>query len=123
MLPPCAWLKHIVQLGRNELRTGLSLLQSYTKSCPMREFLLMPSDLRRAPPALAADDEWLILASDGLFANVERGGGGGLENQDVVDMCNNSVASPEQLAKKLAFAAQEAGSTDDVTVVVVQLGK
>ncbi|KAK9904264.1 hypothetical protein WJX75_008050 [Coccomyxa subellipsoidea] len=72
---------------------------------------------------LTADDEWLILASDGLFANVERGGGGGLENQEVVDMCIKSGASPEQLAKKLAFAAQEAGSTDDVTVVVVQLGK
>ncbi len=54
---------------------------------------------------------------------MERGGGGGLENQEVVDLCNKSGASPEQLAKKLAFAAQEAGSTDDVTVVVVQLGQ
>lgn len=68
-----------------------------------------------------ADDEWLIIASDGLFANVERGGGGGLDNQQVVDMCRKSNAAPEQLVKKLAFAAQEAGSTDDVTVVVVQL--
>ncbi len=61
------------------------------------------------------------LASDGLFANVERGGGGGLENQEVVDMCNKSGASPEQLAKKLVLAAQEDGSTDDVTVVVFSL--
>ena len=70
------------------------------------------------------DDQWLILATDGLFANQERGGGGGLENQGVVDTCvKGGGASAEQLAKRLAFAAQEAGSTDDVTVVVVQLGK
>lgn len=85
------------------------------------DVLLLLADVSLEP--LAADDEWLILASDGLFANVERGGGGGLDNQQVVDLCNKSGASPEQLAKKLAFAAQEAGSTDDVTVVVVQLGK
>ena len=72
----------------------------------------------------AGDDQWLILATDGLFANQERGGGGGLENQAVVDMCAKSGgAGAEQLAKRLAFAAQEAGSTDDITVVVVQLGK
>jgi serine/threonine protein phosphatase PrpC len=44
-----------------------------------------------------------------------------LENQEVMDICNKSGASPEQLAQKLAFAAQEAGSTDDVTVLVIQL--
>jgi protein phosphatase 1K len=70
----------------------------------------------------AGDDEWLILASDGLFANQERGGGGGLSNQQVVDMClKGSSTGAEQLAKRLSFAAQEAGSTDDVTVVLLQL--
>lgn len=92
-------------------------------TCVRLVCMLRSSGCLRSSFIAAADDEWLILASDGLFANVERGGGGGLENQEVVDMCIKSGASPEQLAKKLAFAAQEAGSTDDVTVVVVQLGK
>jgi len=30
---------------------------------------------------LTADDSWVVVCSDGLFANEERGGGGGLENQ------------------------------------------
>lgn len=70
----------------------------------------------------AGDDEWLILASDGLFANEERGGGGGLENQEVVDVCNQNSSLPaEKLAQKLVLMAQEAGSTDDITVVVLKL--
>lgn len=28
---------------------------------------------------LTSDDSWLIVCSDGLLANEERGGGGGLE--------------------------------------------
>ena len=37
-------------------------------------------------------------------------------------MCLKSGgAGAEQLAKRLAFAAQEAGSTDDITVVLLQL--
>ena len=69
----------------------------------------------------AGDDQWLILASDGLFANEERGGGGGLENQEVVDVCNKSGLPAEKLAQKLVIMAQEAGSTDDITVVVMKL--
>ncbi len=70
----------------------------------------------------AGDDQWLILASDGLFANEERGGGGGLDNQEVVDACNKSGLPAEELAQKLAMMAQEAGSTDDITVVIMKLG-
>ena len=37
-------------------------------------------------------------------------------------MCLKSGgAGAEQLAKRLVFAAQEAGSTDDVTVVLLKL--
>lgn len=71
----------------------------------------------------AGDDQWLILASDGLFANEERGGGGGLENQEVVDICNKSDLPADKLATKLMTMAQEAGSTDDITVVLLKLGK
>ena len=70
--------------------------------------------------ACTADDLLVILASDGLFANAERGGGGGLSNQEVVDLAAR-VAGPEEAAAKLAQAAQNAGSTDDVTVVVLRL--
>ena len=65
-----------------------------------------------------------MCASDGLFANEERGGGGGLSNQEVADMLvrEGKGTSPDQLAQKLASAAQAAGSTDDVTVVVLKLG-
>ena len=82
-------------------------------------------------PASAADnasrnaggDSWVIVASDGLFENEVRGGGGGLENQAAVDMClaAGDSKSAEELAQDLAAAAVQAGSTDDVTVVVLQL--
>ena len=71
-------------------------------------------------PCVAADDSLVVLASDGLFANAERGGGGGLSNQEVVDLATR-VADPEESAAKLAQAAQDVGSTDDVTVVVLRL--
>ena len=58
------------------------------------------------------------MASDGLFENEVRGGGGGLENQEVVDMCLKAkeATSAKQLARELVEAAQQAGTTDDVTV-------
>jgi protein phosphatase 1L len=64
----------------------------------------------------------VIVCSDGLFANEERGGGGGLTNQQIVDVCNASKAKePDQVAEQLCLAAQAAGSTDDVTVVIMKL--
>ena len=71
----------------------------------------------------AGGDSWAIVASDGLFENEVRGGGGGLENQAAVDMClaAGDSKSAEELAGNLAAAAVQAGSTDDVTVVVLKL--
>lgn len=73
--------------------------------------------------AHAGDDTWIIVASDGLFENEVRGGGGGLDNQEAVDLCLNSKksTSAEQLASELVEAAQQAGTTDDVTVAVLRL--
>ena len=64
-----------------------------------------------------------VLASDGLFENEVRGGGGGLDNQEVVDMCLKSKdsTSAKQLARELVEAAQEVGTTDDVTVAVLRI--
>jgi hypothetical protein len=73
--------------------------------------------------ASTGDDTWIIIASDGLFENEVRGGGGGLDNQEVVDMCLKSKdsTSAKQLARELVEAAQEVGTTDDVTVAVLRI--
>ena len=65
----------------------------------------------------------MIVASDGLFENEVRGGGGGLENQQVVDICLKAKdgISAKQLARELIDAAQSEGTTDDVTVALLKL--
>lgn len=71
---------------------------------------------------LGKDDTWAVVCSDGLFANEERGGGGGLTNQEIMDICNKSPnVSPDELAMKLCREAQNKGSTDDVTCICVKL--
>ena len=70
------------------------------------------------------DDEeaYLVLSSDGLFANKERGGGGGFENEEVgAFLAKNKGRGPDEIAGDLATRAQERGSTDDVTVVVAKI--
>lgn len=63
---------------------------------------------------------WLIVSSDGLNANEERGGGGGIENDAVAKICSETT-NPTELAAKLTKAAQAAGSTDDISVQCVRL--
>lgn len=71
----------------------------------------------------AAGDAWLVLASDGLFQNEERGGGGGLSNEAIAGYLSKNAnrASAEELAQSLADQAQAAGSTDDITVVLLKV--
>jgi hypothetical protein len=38
---------------------------------------------------LTTRDEYIVIASDGLHANSERGGGGGLTNDEVCSMLRN----------------------------------
>ena len=67
---------------------------------------------------------WVVIASDGLFANSERGGGGGLSNEEVGGVVGTVVAAgggAAGVAGALTAAAQAAGSTDDVTVVCLRL--
>lgn len=65
-----------------------------------------------------------MLASDGLFAEEARGGGGGLDNAQVAELCAaaGGDVSCAALAEALTAAAVSIGSTDDVTVVVLRLG-
>ncbi len=71
----------------------------------------------------ADDDSWIIVCSDGLCGNVVRGAGGGLSNQEIVDLVlkEGRSSDADTVAQRLADAAQSAGSTDDVTVVALRL--
>lgn len=73
---------------------------------------------------LGADkDTWIIISSDGLYANTERGGGGGFENEGVgAVLAKEGGKAPDEVAKLLALQAQKMGSTDDVTVIALKLG-
>jgi len=68
-------------------------------------------------------DSWVLLSSDGLFENPERGGGGGWTNQEIADYLLAAPADkdPETLAKELIQQAVAKGSTDDVTVQLLRL--
>lgn len=72
---------------------------------------------------LTKDDAWIVVASDGLFENEVRGGGGGLSNDQVGELLQKfgSKKTCKELAAMLCDAAEEAGSTDDITVVVARL--
>ncbi|WIA23188.1 hypothetical protein OEZ86_010079 [Tetradesmus obliquus] len=73
---------------------------------------------------LTPQDSFLVLASDGLFAEEARGGGGGLDNEGVAELCKaaGKDADCAKIAETLAKTAVKVGSTDDVTVVVMRLG-
>ena len=57
----------------------------------------------------------------GLLINVERGGGGGLTNEQACAIAQ-ACGDADEAARALVAAAVEAGSNDDVTVVVFKLG-
>lgn len=64
----------------------------------------------------------VIVCSDGLFSNEARGGGGGLTNQQIVEVCDSATdKEPEEVAEQLCLAAQASGSTDDVSVIIMKL--
>ncbi|PNW79761.1 hypothetical protein CHLRE_08g365632v5 [Chlamydomonas reinhardtii] len=73
---------------------------------------------------LTAEDSWLVVASDGLYAEEERGGGGGLDNAGLVELLSSVPAGADlnKVAQTLASTAVTLGSTDDVTLVVMRLG-
>ncbi|MEW5307450.1 MAG: hypothetical protein WDW36_009845 [Sanguina aurantia] len=75
-------------------------------------------------PLSGDEDMWLVVSSDGLYAEEERGGGGGLDNNGVAELCRSAAPTTKasELAEALAKTAIELGSTDDVTVVVMRLG-
>ena len=68
-------------------------------------------------------DTWVMLSSDGLYDNPERGGGGGWNNDEIAAFLTAAGpdADPTALAKELVERAVQKGSTDDITVQVMRL--
>lgn len=74
----------------------------------------------------AAPKQYLVLSSDGLYANEARGGGGGISNERVGEMvaalpAGAGEAQLTALAQEMAEEAVRSGSTDDITILVVEL--
>ena len=73
---------------------------------------------------LTDEDAYVLVSSDGIFANEERGGGGGLPNEEVavmVSKMSKAGKSCEEMARAIVSAAVDAGTTDDVTVALLKL--
>mmetsp|Transcript_8575 Transcript_8575/g.24626 ORF Transcript_8575/g.24626 Transcript_8575/m.24626 type:complete len:350 (+) Transcript_8575:295-1344(+) len=73
---------------------------------------------------LTTDDTWLIVSSDGLYNEVERGGGGGLTNQQAIDMCaelDKKGMPLDDIAKAMVEQSLKQGSTDDITCCLLKL--
>lgn len=51
----------------------------------------------------AGEERWVVLASDGLFANEERGGGGGLSNEEVSAAMSKCRLTEEAQAEQFCF--------------------
>ncbi|BFG37820.1 hypothetical protein CerSpe_240940 [Prunus speciosa] len=62
---------------------------------------------------LSAEDEYLVMASDGLWDVVS--------NEEVVSIIKDTVKEPGMCSKRLATEAAERGSKDNITVIVVFL--
>lgn len=62
---------------------------------------------------LSAEDEYIVMASDGLWDVVS--------NTDVVSIIRDTVKDAGMCAKRLATEAAARGSKDNITVIVVFL--
>ncbi|XP_070047986.1 protein kinase and PP2C-like domain-containing protein isoform X1 [Nicotiana tomentosiformis] len=62
---------------------------------------------------LSAEDEYIVMASDGLWDVVSE--------TDVVNIIRDTVKEPGMCSKRLATEAAERGSKDNITVIVVFL--
>lgn len=62
---------------------------------------------------LSLDDEYLVMASDGLWDMIS--------NEEVVSIIRDTVKEPSMCSKRLATEAAQRGSKDNITVIVVFL--
>lgn len=74
------------------------------------------------PEILRPEDSYIIISSDGMFANEERGGGSGLDEKRILRAVRGAKAKDlDKVCEKMVLDAQKAGSTDDTTVLVLKL--
>ena len=50
---------------------------------------------------LTSEDTWIMMSSDGLFANDQRGGGGGFENQEIADFLGLTIETVSRVLSDL----------------------
>lgn len=62
---------------------------------------------------LSTDDEFLVMASDGLWDIIS--------NEEVISIIKDTVKEPGMCSKRLATEAVERGSKDNITVIVIFL--
>jgi len=62
---------------------------------------------------LSSEDEYLVMASDGLWDV--------LSNEDVISIIRDTVKDPGMCSKRLASEAAERGSKDNISVIIVFL--
>ncbi|KAM3338178.1 protein kinase and PP2C-like domain-containing protein isoform X1 [Capsicum galapagoense] len=66
-----------------------------------------------ASTTLSTEDEYIVMASDGLWDVVSE--------RDVVNIIRDTVKEPGMCSKRLATEAAERGSKDNITVIVIFL--
>ncbi len=113
-------LAHVCMVCRAPHGTKCSVIHSFQARQQKSSYLVKQGMVTYIVWVHAAEGTLVLIASDGLFANEERGGGGGLTNQEAVQLAGQ-VADADDAARRLVAAAQDAGSTDDVTVVLLRL--
>lgn len=64
----------------------MHVIMMYQKISHASFAILCLHEIMRRHHVPAAEDKWLIVASDGLFAEEERGGGGGLDNKGLIEL-------------------------------------
>ncbi|CAN1243566.1 Protein kinase and PP2C-like domain-containing protein [Linum perenne] len=92
-------------------RVGLAALQ-VTRSIGDNDLKpAVTAELEVTETILTEDDEFLVMASDGLWDCVR--------NDEVVRIIRDTVQEPTMCSKRLATEAAERGSNDNITVIIV----
>ena len=115
-----------------ELQTDVSLpltnsLNAFLTSAfitPQPKHQTLSRALKTCVFRIESQDQFLIVSSDGLYNEVERGGGGGLTNEQAVEMAialDKKGLSLDDIAKKMCEESVKLGSTDDITCCLLKL--
>ncbi|KAF8403578.1 hypothetical protein HHK36_011682 [Tetracentron sinense] len=99
-----------------DLYPGFTLLNDYRVTRSIGDDDLKPAvtaEPEITETILSSEDEYLVMASDGLWDVVS--------NEEVISIIRDTVKEPGMCSKRLATEAAERGSKDNITVIVVFL--